>query len=549
MFFTAAELLNNNYNEISDLIQTAKYRKVYLICDGLDEIGEDEETIINASKKLVNLHQKQYNGKLFYGISCRQNCAIKYYQTNNFSNLFLKHYEINQWSNDDIKKLINKIVKLIYSKEKRDSKFQQNEFLDIVQNTYDLSKKDNLNPLFCKMFCLSVADNTSKINNRFIVYNTFIFKLFEIEFSKSNNNADFKTASINTINIISNFAFLQHAKKIKQKALQSLLKNLSFMDKRAISLIYNIEKQNFIHQTYQEFFVAYYYINSLNIKNNTKIDFLTILYNNSCSDFISEGLNYLIKSEDKKIEIINLFINIYFSSLSKELQELYNHSNNQPIHFLYNLGEFLDKKEFLNLKFEVLFRLGRFKTEKPLDFIKFVYNNENLDMQYPKYNISKFENSILKRQCAISASFLCGYDVEIDYVKKIIREYESYDETYDLVNRSHTLIYYGDVINTEILNFKDDGSNKWENAKIKRINRLKEYPLKYDISDRIACFRLFDLATIYSFLVSKRSLKAQLNDTEKQIIINAKVENIEKCPLERELLMMDIKSKIIKIIN
>ena len=113
-----------------------------------------------------------------------------------------------------------------------------------------------------------------------------------------------------------------------------------------------------------------------------------------------------------------------------------------------------------------------------------------------------------------------------------------------MVNRSHTQIYYGDVSETDVLSYRDDGYGDWAKARKKRINRLSNDPHQYSLNDRDTCFRLFDLATIYSFLASHVDTK--LSEEEMRAVSNAKIHDIPGNPPEREALMIEIQENIIQ---
>lgn len=325
-------------------------------------------------------------------------------------------------------------------------------------------------------------------------------------------------------------------------------------EKQVISSFFNLEKNTFIHQTYEEYFTSYYYVCAVSqphFKLSDAVEVFSNSYTNPYADFISDGL--LACCADNKVlsRIIERFCLVYYFSmfpLSKHITTQYQN------YFLKSVSikrvspkavRKLNRQNLLYLKYEVTFRMGRLQSSKPAEFLSFVYHNDNL-MKYSNYHYTKFENAILKRQCAIGASFLCESDIEMDYVKRILNYRKEYDEIYDLVNRSHTLIYYHDVLDTNILIFQDDGKCKWDNARSKRIDRLKKQPTEYSMKDRISCFRLFDIATLYSFLVSH--IGDILSPNEIEIIRNTVITGINKMPEDREALMIEIKQHIEQLI-
>ena len=80
-----------------------------------------------------------------------------------------------------------------------------------------------------------------------------------------------------------------------------------------------------------------------------------------------------------------------------------------------------------------------------------------------------------------------------------------------MANRSHTLVYYSDVPDSNLDTFRDrHAENSWSFARAKRMERLA-FPLPDSISDMTAkekkkfYFRAFDIATIYTFFAKPAS--------------------------------------------
>lgn len=111
-------------------------------------------------------------------------------------------------------------------------------------------------------------------------------------------------------------------------------------------------------------------------------------------------------------------------------------------------------------------------------------------------------------------------DVEIDFVRKMtgVIEETEYCPYYDLANRSHTLLYYGDYIvtTTSELDFRDHPSFNCHKAFKKRLDHLKQInniPSLFDMNNkelRWHGFRLFDIATIYCFSKNRKDSGADV---------------------------------------
>lgn len=542
LFFNAKELFREGtIKRVSQLVKYAQYRKVYLLCDGLDELGEDEDIIRKTIEDIYFLHQAQYNGKMNLIVSGRDSCIIKYEHSLKFAQLFSKHYSVVEWSNADIERLLYHII--------NSSKKEWKKSVRKLAEKKDFAQKVAYNPMKCKMLCIIVIakkdiDVVNIEQNSYMLYLAFFKCLFEHEYQRM--QYQFYDESLdNTLKEIARFAFERYISS-------GYNTNAERIEERMIKLIWN--KDNFIHHTYEEFFVAYYYLDSLRTcdKNDIKraVEVLSRLYNNSYADYISAGF----KSEKgQEKETINKLVYIYYFTLPKEnkrallsmpgytLHDLMTDKNVERINQLQIKK--LDKIHYLNLKYEITFRLGRLNTDYALPILKYIYFYDCLAI-YKKFELTSYELTILKRQCAVSASFLCGTEIEIDYVQKMLPNSLTYDANYDLVNRSHTLIYYGDVLNTDVHSFKDDGNANWDHARETRIERLRKRPTAYNMDDKIAYFRLFDLATIYTFLYSR---KTTLTEDERLVVKNAVVSGIQNMPKIREELMVAIKQYIIEL--
>lgn len=213
-----------------------------------------------------------------------------------------------------------------------------------------------------------------------------------------------------------------------------------------------------------------------------------------------------------------------------------------------------EQNPFLTLKYEIVFRFGRFPTdierEFRIHFLEFVYDK---DTNTGAVTDSEYFTAVLKRCCAISASFLGGERIELDYVEHML-DYPPYmyDKNYDLANRSHTLIYYSDVSDSNIFTFRDDaGEYDWNYARAKRMKRLA-----FKLPDRISdmnmkekkkyYFRIFDIATIYTFLKSRPYQK--LSPEEINVLKNFKTDFYGMSERRRKLLL-SMKEATIRIIE
>ena len=225
----------------------------------------------------------------------------------------------------------------------------------------------------------------------------------------------------------------------------------------------------------------------------------------------------------------------------------------------------LENGPFFTIKYEIIFRLGRLLLEDNVlnSFLKFAYNDNRVANRYINNSDKNKWIVVLKRCCAISASFVGYEEIEIDYVKHMLSYRKNeYKRLYDIINRSHTLIFYEDreMKNNGILEFleyMDNGIFDCTKSCTKRVNRLSKLKdIAVPVNEmgkkdkRIYYFRLFDIATIYTFIVSRKSidLLPWLNYDNRKIIKTFRTQ-FEGMSPEREALLNEIKSKTLELLK
>lgn len=229
----------------------------------------------------------------------------------------------------------------------------------------------------------------------------------------------------------------------------------------------------------------------------------------------------------------------------------------------------LSKEQFITLKFMIANRMGRLKTPDAIvnEFLSYVYERDDHVAQ--KWILLtdgelNYYRAILKRCCAISASFIGLHEIEMDYIRKItgIPDASEYNQYYDVANRSHTLLYYGDytVSKDDELMFRDAPEKSSCKACRKRLNHLQEL---FDCSDvklmnnkqlRWYRFRLFDIATIYCFAKNRRDHHMNpkksmgLTDDDCQLLKRFRV-RFDNDDAERAALIEEIRIRTMKILE
>ena len=388
---------------------------------------------------------------------------------------------------------------------------------------------------------------TDEIKNKYSFYDQFINVLLKTYYTR-NGSPILYDEMINSKEIQSKIIFSVFSHGGKDLEDLPELKMLSPILKSTSS-----NKKTFVHETFFEYYIAsFYYSKLMNPSfDNTVLSIFYQNYSNDFADFISDAIT--TENTDQQYIFLKL-LNIYYCTLNEKTKQIFiqRFPSFNPSGFC-QLST-LTEQQFFSLKYEIIFRMGRLNTihsavlnTNIIDFLEFVYEKDD-NIKYSKRN--KYYLVVLKRCCAISASFLGGESIEIDYVKHMLRFYD-YNEHYDLANRSHTLLFYGDVKNKNIFSFRDETiSAPYENAFKKRIDRLS-FPLPDCINNmdkqtkKKYFFRLFDLATIYTFM--KHRGKA-LTVKEHKIISQCKVV-FDGASSERSEIMKKIKEEILALNN
>lgn len=526
-------------NHKIDLLLQAKYKKLYLYIDGLDEIGENRVPLFFD---FINKLALDEGIDFVLKITSRSQFAINNISSENSTHIknFLK---VSDWNEKNLLGYCKQIIRHL-TQQKYLTLRKSQDCYNIIKNS-KMRKKYITNPLLMKLYiycCIhgSITDIENNIENRFNFYSTFITILLknywrrknspqsmEFLFKQQNDFAEQVFKSINRSGkVINNVEY--------SLGLLPLCKKTS--DNNAV----------LIHESFYEYFVARYYYNCTT-SINPSVDNVFVYccnYSNDYADFITDAFKK--DNEETRKRIAQRFFEIYFFTLNRQGKRKYNELGFSGPSFSLNLSN-LGGHEFFSLKYELIFRLGRLQSNEEIiaKFLDFIYcydNNTGIT------NENKYYITFLKRCCAISSSFIGGEKIEIDYVKHMLPyDKDNYDEKYDLANRTHTLLFYGDVTGSNIFNFIDDDPNQCcDKAFKKRIDRLS-FHLPKDVvtmdekSRKKYYFRLFDLATIYTFMKS-RNIK--LKQGELDIVQKCEVD-FEGASEERTALMKIIKNHIL----
>ncbi|MBQ2967949.1 MAG: hypothetical protein IJE10_07525 [Clostridia bacterium] len=537
------------YNEIMttdnflNLVTDASLSKLILYLDGVDETIENAAQFEDLLERLRIINR--VTKKLIIRISCRPDFVNIVTATQNAYDF--KFYEIDTWNEENLKRFSLKILKHIKNHIKED----YDDMVAYFKKAVDWKIID-YNPLMCKMLISIKLYNESYelTQNKFSFYETFVVQLFRIYYAEKNIEH----------NIDSDIACL--SKETYDSYYLGGVHNISRNEDLAVFEVLLKEKSGewiFKHDTFYEFFVAYYFLKNVFDLSNGAVKVLACEYTNKIADFISDGLLL-----EKISDCISGFVNIYSCTFSQKIytkfkQEFTQFCQEQKyINVKKQINE-LRPKHFFKLKYTIIFRLGRLNSEdiNIKKFLEFVYYNDDniINAECPDFD-KAYNLIVLRRCCAISSSFMGGEKIELDYVSHMLKCWgKEYIENYDLVNRSHTLVYYGDVITQEndVINFKDDTSYPCEKSCKKRISRLAQLNVDKTLSEmlskekRIYYFRLFDIATLYTFIAS-RGTNIRLTLHDKEVIKNFKTD-FRGASKQRTKTLKSIKKETVKLLN
>jgi len=533
--FYDSSMLNAPINVALDTINqniiSSRFRNIFIYLDGIDETDKANEQFFEM---IINRYPSK---KIYFRISCRDKFfdQIANSSLQSEQHLFENFYTTIKWSDN----ALIRYVECLITNDGLLTEYNKSELIKIFKEMPQESWSiiDN-SPLMCQLLYNIIKNNHNyKLeSNKFAFYKSFFLNSVLVNYpAKDSKLLEFAQS---VFDVFDNHRYLEY-----NKVFEYILKP------------FNISEGNYAllkHETFKEFLIAYCYNESLENIDYRTINVISHAYTNDIADFITEGL--LLKNVD---EMKNAFIRLY--NYTKE-------DNSENLDELNSAIRCLSAEKFFRLKYEIIFRLGRLHYDSVeqkktiINFLTDIYMNDNNISNLPSDN-TDYWLAVLKRCCAISSSFLCGYDIEMDYVEKMLDwRHKQYQPNFDLANRSHTLYFYGDIVNdNDIFGYIDREANcSCDKALHKRINRLSQINDKTDIDDmtdkelRKYCFRLFDIATIYTFIKSRINHPELLNltDKDKEIIKTFKTDFIDRTNKNssRTVLLNEIKNKTIELL-
>lgn len=428
-----------------------------LFIDGIDEaFASDPAKISDFIKSL-----RHFDCEMWLG--CRTSFYNKYSKT--LSELNGSRIIVQNWEEDDVRIYIT-------------------DYCNTSNNERLLSKMNSLidnngsymrfctNPLRLSMI-IYIADNTPdnrviEIENDYNLYSRF----FELWISNESQRLNIHHNEIDLYNIwyrISRELYETNKSTIcdDNDIISSILRITSYSDG-------NLKTDGFYHRSFMEFLLAKQAIESMTLNSERTIN---TLKNNNRSDvdhFIKRGFETL--SYRQKNTIINTIITAYYSS-----SELLS-----------------DEDEVFCVQNQIVYYITRIKTDRTEPIVRFLRDI-----------YSKETRPIMRQGIAYGAANLGLFDIALQFAKEMEPGSEA-----DIVNRSWTLVFYGDVsdINVDPIRYRDDGIVSWDNSRNARLRRFQGN------SRKDKAFRMFDLCVMIGFYESRNWTDLCENDL--QIIMN-----------------------------
>lgn len=550
-YFNAGSLIGVLASEIAqeeflNRVKQANFSCLILYVDGVDELSE---TYVGQFLDFVWKVNSRVE-KLILRFSCRTEFAKKYLSDYRFDSKL----NIEKWKPIQLKKLARSILKGCRCEKQVKSRVGIIEdYIESEEFPWDFIDS----PLLLKMLLyIKIYGNHSFTvdTNKYSFYTAFFQTLITIYKGKTRKGFIYLEKKIDDAAEAVFQAYLRHEKAIEyMEFLYPLIK---------AAPDHTIQKVCLSHETFYEYLVARYYHNQY-LKESLSTDLIDVMknvYSNDYADFITAA--FAGDREEQQIIAMRVMCALYGYTLYPEQAEIFQREFIPDYKYEKTLENYIanvqknrknEQNQFLTLKNEIIFRFGRFPENVNkgfrIRFLEFVYfNDTNVGMISDK----DYYVAILKRGCAVSASFLGGEKIELDYIENMLdfAPYR-YIQEYDLANRSHTLVYYADISDSNIYSFKDtEAECSWTYARAKRINRLS-----FSLPDKISemndkerkkyYFRAFDIATIYTFLKSRPY--SQLSSKEIDVLTNFKID-FEDMSEERRRLLRALKTETLRLI-
>lgn len=516
------EITDKTSGALSDIFKPNLKSRVFIFLDAIDEVKLDN--IDNLVKKLIYLQKNN----ITIIATCRKEDHEIFLRVNNqYSTIIDQVFEIEDWNTSQVSEYVDKYNKYAKSNDfiTRVEKYLTDEsYTDFFRTPLELS------------LIIFIIDNSFTINlvqNKYDLYEQFLKKWIIRDCTKNKISYENTNYINETLYSFSKCAFLLTEKeKVKSS---DILIQVTSTHQYCLDGLLRYERINenkyivgFYHLNFNDFFLAYFFFNSMLKLSENTIKALSVIYNHTSTRFIK---NKFLLSKNEELDTIKNSLLIAMCKVcripSNRLQ-INNiiHNQNFPADAKNYFNKLNDNQKTI-VRNEIYFFLARLPWNQ---------NNQNRDFLRVLQLAYEYEHDIrAKRTIAISATILGDENIELEYARKILSDSDS-----NLIDRSFTLVYYQDVSHSNPFTYIDDNVSQWTNSRKIRINRLKSTDEK---SQRM---RSFDLITILNFIKSRNGYIP--TQDEYDAIINCQID----CSFysnEKKELLSEVKNKLLNLID
>lgn len=247
-------------------------------------------------------------------------------------------------------------------------------------------------------------------------------------------------------------------------------KDSAITDLLTFSGTYEKTVTGFYHRSFCAFFCANQIFDALKCGGKSLILALKQPFKNDVTDFVRSAICTITKHE-KLIAIQDNLKNIYLQILSPDEPILESDAQD-------SLSQISDNT-LLYLKNELIYLITRLPppADKIEFFVELVYKNEN--------------DPYMKLDLAYGAVLTGPSWIALEYAKSLVP-----GETADLINRSWTITYFGDILADPYL-YRDIEKKPWTKARNARLKHLQSS------NKKAIRFRILEIPLLYCFYASR----------------------------------------------
>lgn len=507
------EINDNSQNTLSDLFKPNLKSRIFIFLDAIDEVKLEHTDIL--IKKLIAL---QKNNITIISTCRKEEHEVLLRINKSYSGIIDQVFEIGDWSNTQVSKYITKYNKYASSNDfitKVEEYRNDKSYSDFFKTPLDIS---------LMIFIVDNSINLDVINNKYDLYEQFLKKWIIRDCTKNNMNYE-KNNYINKILYSFSLCAFLLSKNDKVDYSDVFIQSTSTQEYCLNSLLkYKRSNENkyiigFYHLNFKDFFLSYFFFNSMLKLSKDTIKALSVIYNHTSTKFLKNKFALSTDLELKQIENSLLIVMCKVCNISNDIIQVCGNTHNQSLpEPAINYFDTLSDDLKTVVRNEIYFFLAR---------LPWAQNNRNsVFLQILQVAYQNEPDIRAKRTIAISATILGDETIELKYANEILRDLNS-----NLIDRSFTLVYYQDVSHSNPFTYTDNNISQWTNSRKSRINRLKA------TDDKSLRMRSFDLITILNFVKSRNGYTPTQDEynTIKNCQIDCDIYSIEKIRLLSEV--------------